>query len=91
MAAPSLTRIVYTPGPVPSDVKQLQRYLQDEFGKIAAAVVSLAAGHVDTTYVAPEKSREGDIRLADGTEWDPVAAGAPRFVGYRDGAWALLG
>lgn len=82
---------LYAPGPAPTDPKMAQRYFREEFEKIAYAIGQLAAGHIDTTYVEPTKPREGDIRLADGTEWDPVAAGAPRFVGYRDGAWALLG
>jgi hypothetical protein len=83
--------ISYVPSPVPNDAKELPAYLEREFRKLQGVVANLALGHIDVTYVAPPRPREGDIRLADGVKWNPVAAGAPRFVGYRNGAWALLG
>lgn len=83
--------VVYAPSAPPSDPVALNAYLNEEFSKIAVAIGRLAAGHVDTSYAAPDKPREGDLRLADGTHWDPVSAGAPRFVGYAGGAWRLLG
>lgn len=82
---------LYVAAKAPEDPAQLAVYLNAEFQRIQRALQQLAAGHIDTTHAAPLKPRDGDIRLADGTDWDPVAAGAPRFVGYRDGAWALLG
>ena len=91
MASPSNSAIAYTPGPVPSDPKELQRWLREEHEKIAACVRALADGHLETTTVAPPKPREGDIRLSDGVRWNPVGAGASRFVGYRGGAWRELG
>ena len=89
MASPRNSAIAYVPGPVPPDPRGLQRYLREEFEKIAAAVKALAAGHLETSYAAPSKPREGDIRLADGTRWNPTGSG-PRFVGYRGGAWRDL-
>ena len=49
----------------------------------------LADGQLDTTTVAPAKPREGMIRLADGTLWNPGSGSG--FYGYRAGAWRLLG
>ena len=91
MASPTNSAIAYAPAPVPADPKDLPRYVAEEFDKIAAAVKALSDGHLEPTSVAPPRPREGDIRLADGTQWNPVGAGASRFVGYRAGAWALLG
>ena len=79
MPAQSNSAIVYTPGPVPSDPKQLQRYLREEFEKLAGLVKALADGHVETTYVVPPKPREGDIRLSDGTQWNPGLEGAEKM------------
>jgi hypothetical protein len=81
----------YAPETPPADPKLLPAYLAAEFQKIQRAIVQLSKGHVEMTYVAPAKPRDGDIRLADGTKWNPVAAGAPRFVGYYSGGWHLLG
>ncbi len=90
MRAPSLSTAFYSPGEPPSDPKELQAYLRTEFQMIAAAVNLLAAGNVEQTHVAPTKSRDGDIRLCDGTDWNPLGTGQ-KFVGYRGGAWVLLG
>lgn len=91
MAATSASPL-YVPGPPPAALPaEARAYLAQELQKIQRALVLLAAGHIDTTYVAPDRPREGDFRLADGVNWNPVGASAPRFVGYRGGAWVLLG
>lgn len=80
--------IQYNPGDPPVDPAQLQRYLREEMNKIAATVAALAAGHLDKTTVAPTKPRDGDIRYADGTTWNPGAgAGIYWFNGT---VWAKL-
>lgn len=81
--------VQYSPGVVPNDPAQLPRYLQDEFAKIASAVLMLAAGHLDVSTVAPAKPREGDLRIANGTSWDPGSgAGLYRHNGT---AWVHVG
>lgn len=81
---------LYVPGPPPRALPvEAQTYLREELEKIALAVRQLAAGHIDMTYVAPAKPREGDIRLADGTDFDPGAGQG--FYGYYGGAWHKLG
>ena len=91
MRTPNIGTMPYQPGPVPSDTAQIPQYLESEFLKIAAAIQQLQLGHVDTTYVAPVKPREGDFRLCSGAGgWDPLGTGS-KFVGYRGGAWVLLG
>lgn len=81
---------LYVPGPPPRGLSvEAQTYLRSELEKIALAVRQIAAGHIDMTYVAPAKPREGDIRLADGTEWDPGSGAG--FYGYYGGSWAKLG
>ena len=90
MRTPTIGTAFYAPGEPPSDPKQLQQYLREEFQKIATAVTALSLGHLDTTTFAPTKPREGDIRLCDGVAWNPLGTGQ-KFVGYRGGAWMLLG
>ena len=82
--------VAYAPGQVPADPKDIPRFLQDELLKIAAAINSLAEQGAFTT-VAPPRPRNGMIRLSDGVGWNPVAARAPRYVGYYSAAWKLLG
>lgn len=67
----------------------MRRFLDEELRKIAAAFALLAAGHIDKTNAAPVKPREGDIRLADGTHWNP-GSGAGVYC-YYSAAWHFLG
>ena len=90
MRTPTIGTAFYAPGEPPRDAAQLQNYLREEFQKIATAVTALSLGHLDTTNVAPAKPREGDLRLCDGTAWNPLGTGQ-KFVGYRGGAWRDLG
>ena len=90
MRTPTIGTAFYAPGEPPSDPKELQMYLREEFQKIAAAVTALSLGHVDTTTVAPTKPRDGDFRLCDGVSWNPLGTGQ-KFVGFRGGSWVLLG
>lgn len=79
----------YTPGPVPSDPKDMPRFIREELDKLAAAYALLAAGHLDKSYAPPLRPRDGDIRYADGTTWDP---GSGQGIYYYDGTtWNLLG
>jgi hypothetical protein len=87
---PTLASVQYTPDKVPDNAEELARYLTRELEKLQAAVAALAAGHLDVTTVAPTKPREGDFRLCDGVSWNPLGTGQ-KFVGYRGGAWVLLG
>lgn len=86
---PNLSSAFYAPGVAPSEPEQLRRFIEDELRKIAAAFALLAAGHIDKTNAAPTKPREGDIRLADGTQWNP-GSGAGVYA-YYGAAWHFLG
>lgn len=79
----------YVPEPIPSNPAELSQYLERELTKIKTAIDMLALGHVDKTYVAPVKPREGDFRLADGTQWNPGSGAG--FYGYYGGSWVKLG
>ena len=60
-----------------------------ELSSIQTAIGLLAAGHLDKSYAAPIKPRDGDIRYADGTTWNP---GSGQGVYYFNGSiWKLLG
>ncbi len=87
--AGSIATASYSPGTPPSDPKALGLFLQTELRSIARALQLLAAGHLDPVHVAPLRPREGDIRLADGTDWDP-GAGAGVYA-YYAAAWNKLG
>lgn len=81
--------INYQPGDPPSDPTQQQRYLREELLRIKGAFDALAAGHIDPTFAPPAKPRRGNVRYADGTQWNP---GSGEGIYYYNGtAWKLLG
>lgn len=86
---PNLGSIYYTPSEPPDLVDALPYYLRTELQKISGAITALALGHLDQTTVAPVKPRDGDVRYADGTSWNP-GAGKGVYV-YKTSAWVLLG
>jgi len=77
----------YYPGVAPSAVDL--NWLQNELRRISEALerggdsVRLIA-----TTVAPGKPTEGEIRVADGTNWDP-GRGHGTYI-YRNGKWNLI-
>ena len=88
MATPTISTAFYAPVEPPSSPEQLRYYIKDELLKVSAVLQLLAAGHVDMTYVAPMKPRDGDIRLADGTRWNPGAGQG--IYAYYGGVWNKL-
>ena len=77
----------YVPRETPLDYDVF--YFQDELRRISLSIELLAAGHIDETNVAPDKPRTGDIRLADGTNWNP-GSGQGIYARYNN-AWNFLG
>ncbi len=83
----SNTRYIPTITPAISD--DIPEYLRKELDDISATIGNIADGHYDKTYVEPPRPRTGDIRYADGTEWNP-GQGAGLY--YYDGTrWVLYG
>lgn len=89
MRARNIGSVFYAPGPVPGEVKDLPRYIEVELQKLQSAIDLLAAGHLDKSYAAPSKPRDGDFRYADGTTWNPGSGIG--FYRYNGSAWVFLG
>ena len=81
--------VYYNPEPAPENYADYRAWIERELQKIRMCIELLAAGHLDKSYVAPTKPREGDIRLADGTSWNPGSGAG--FYGYYGSAWVKLG
>lgn len=89
MRSPSIASAFYAPAEPPEDQAAMRYYIKDELLKVGAVLQLLAAGHVDKVNAPPSKPREGDIRLADGTQWNP-GSGAGVYA-YYGGTWKFLG
>lgn len=76
---------------MPSKADELPRYLATELKNIQTAIALLAAGHIDVTYSEPSKPRDGDLRYADGTIWNPGSGKGLYRYDVDIANWVLLG
>ena len=81
--------IRYTKSPVPANPEDISGYLQSELDKLSGIISNIADGHFDVSNVVPAKPRAGDIRYADGTNWNP-GSGEGVYVYLSTGAWSKL-
>jgi hypothetical protein len=51
---------------------------------------NIADGHFDVSNAAPDKPRTGDIRYADGSNWNPGSTGEGVYIYLSTGAWSKL-
>lgn len=72
-----------------SEPKEIAGWAFREFQRISVVLEAAIMRHVEFLNVAPAKPREGMVRGADGTNWNP---GAGKGVyAYYSGAWNKLG
>ena len=84
----SSASVQYSPDDPPEDPTQLVRFLRTEFLKLEAAIKALAAGHLEVEHVAPTRPRAVDLRVADGTDWNPGSGFG--LYAYNGTAWVLV-
>lgn len=87
MRPANISAAFYAPNQPPAD-SPLAAYLVNELQRISAAIGALAAGHLDKSYAAPGKPRDGDIRYADGTTWNP--GGGAGIYWFNGTSWTKL-
>ena len=71
------------------DPKQITAWVSRELWRISAVLEIALARNVEFLNVAPSKPREGMVRGADGTHWNP-GSGQGVYV-YYNSAWNKLG
>ena len=87
----------WTPNPAPISNDQLSDYLFHELNRLSDIIFNLDVFRLEPTHVEPKneggedrgKPRNGDIRYADGTNWNPGGTGEGIYA-YINGAWAKL-
>ena len=81
----------WTPNPAPLNNEQLSDYLFHELNKLSDIIFNLDVMRLEQTNVVPDKPRDGYIRYADGTNWNP-GCGQGLYVYIDDGtpAWEKL-
>ena len=79
----------YQPGSIPENPNYLGEFVIRELGKLGDIIYNIAKLRSEQIHIAPEKPRIGDIRYADGSDWNP---GQGENIYYFDGTnWIAFG
>ena len=79
----------WSPNPAPVAPEQLPHYLFNELNRLGDVVFNLDTFRLEQTNVEPSKSRDGDIRYADGVNWNPGSTGEGIYA-YFNNTWNKL-
>ena len=83
-----MSEVNYIPTPPPSDIEDMQRYLEAELNRLGWVISQ--SQRVAVFYTEPPQPEEGFLATAPGSpDWDP-GAGAGTYI-WRSGVWAKLG
>lgn len=85
----------WSPNPAPVAPEQLPDYLFNELNRLGDIIFNIDMLHLAKSSVAPgaesvrkTKPRDGDIRYADGTDWNP--GGGEGIYAFFNDAWNKL-
>ena len=62
---------LYEPGPLPEEADDLGLYLVTELKRLGSILYNQATFRLERIHIEPKRPRAGDIRYADGTDWNP--------------------
>ena len=83
---------LYEPGPLPEEVEDLGMYLVTELKRLGNTLFNQATFRLERVHAEPERPREGDVRYAAGTDWNPGSGEVIYFFKKGShGSWVLLG
>lgn len=68
---------------------ELAQWLEQEFRRIAEAFQEVEFIRLQELHAEPDRPRDGNVVLADGTDWDPGSGAG--YYGYQSGSWTFLG
>ena len=81
----------WSPNPAPVSPEQLPDYLFNELNRVGDIIFNLDTLRLEQTNVEPSKARDGDIRYADGTNWNPGSGrGIYVYIDDASPAWEKL-
>jgi hypothetical protein len=78
----------YEPGPLPEEVEDLGGYVVSELKRLGDIILNQAIFRLERIHIEPSKPRVGDIRYADGTNWNP--SGGEGIYFYNGTSWVKL-
>jgi len=80
----------YEPGPLPTDGEDLGVYVVTELKRLGDVLFNQATFRLERTHEAPQRPRGGDVRYADGSNWNPGSGEGIYFFKESTSAWVKL-
>jgi hypothetical protein len=80
----------YEPGPLPTDGEDLGIYVVTELKRLGDVLFNQATFRLERIHEAPQRPRGGDIRYADGSNWNPGSGEGIYFFKESTSAWVKL-
>jgi hypothetical protein len=80
----------FDPTICPTNIEDIPRFLDAMFLEIRTVLDLVRDGHLDVSNNEPSNPQQGDIRYADGTNWNPGSAGEGIYFYNSSGAWTKL-
>jgi hypothetical protein len=80
----------YEPGPLPTDGEDLGIYVVTELKRLGDVLFNQATFRLERTHEAPTRPRGGDVRYADGSNWNPGSGEGIYFFKESTSAWVKL-
>ena len=74
----------YEPGPLPLNSEDLGQYLITELKRLGDILLNQATFRLEVTHEEPARPRAGDIRFADGSDWNPGSGQGIYFASTAD-------
>jgi len=80
----------YQPSTLPINQDDLGLYLTTELKRLGDIIFNQATFRLERIHTAPAKPRGGDMRYADGTNWNPGGGEGIYFFKESTSAWVKL-
>jgi hypothetical protein len=80
----------FDPSLCPSDIEEIPSFIDSMLLEVRTVLDLVRDGHLDVSNVEPTSPQQGDIRYADGTNWNPVSGGEGIYFYNAAGAWVKL-
>lgn len=74
--------------PAPASIEEVPNWIFRELNRLSDVIFNIDVMRLEPTHVAPVKPRAGDIRYADGTDWNP--SGSAGIHWYDGTNWVKL-
>lgn len=80
----------FDPTNCPSEIEDIPRFIDSMFLEIRTVLDLVRDGHLDVSNVAPSNPQQGDIRYADGSNWNPGSGGEGIYFFNAASSWTKL-